>query len=151
SDGEIFTRLAQKLGLTLTIDIPLQAGHLLPSMPEHFEAPTPVTNQQANLRATFAHALFDNGVRMKHDPHVIQLAKEPRVRIHPQEGSKRGIKDNSEVQLNGTITAKVLFDDQVSEGTVVIPLGFDEIPAHNLATNLLNGLPIEIGKEQHAV
>ena len=84
---------------------------------------------------------------MKHNPHVINLAKEPKVRIHPDEGAKRGIHNASEVILknNGnSITAKIAFDDRVAQGAIVVPLGFDKIPIYDLGTNPLNGLLIDL-------
>ncbi len=102
--------------------------------------------QTESLLATFAHALFDHGERMKHNPHVIQLAQEPHVRINPGEGSKRGIQSGDTVHINNLIHAKVMLDARVADGTIVLPLGFEEVPVHELGTQLLNGLPITIEK-----
>jgi NADH-quinone oxidoreductase subunit G len=102
------------------------------------------------LGASFARILFDHGVRMEHDPHLVQLAKEPRLKVHPQEGKKRGLEEDDDVRVtaNGnSIVAKIRFDERVAENTIVIPLGFEkEIPVHELGTNLMNGLAVEIVK-----
>ncbi len=84
---------------------------------------------------------------MQHNPHVQQLVKEPRVRLHPTEGLKRGLKDGEVATLtaNGaSITAKVKLDAKVASGTVVLPLGFDEINVHKLSGNLVNGFNVEV-------
>ena len=41
-------------------------------------------------------------------------------------------------------TSKIACTAGVAEGTLVIPLGFPEIPAHNLASDRWNGLQVEI-------
>lgn len=153
SDGEIFTHLGQKLNIHLTIDpkfIELLEPGLLPQIrPEKLLTQTTEPPKQINgmLLASFAPALFDHGVRMKHNPHVLQLVKEPHARLHPSEGEKRSLQNGQSVSLkaNGcTINAKIKFDDRVAEGTIVLPLGFEKIPVHEFGVNLLNGLPIEI-------
>ena len=88
---------------------------------------------------------------MTHDPHLVWMAKEPRLRLSPEEGIKRGLQDNDTVRVsaNGrSIVAKIKFDDQVAKGTLVVPLGFEkEIPAHEFGNRLMNGLPVEISRE----
>lgn len=153
SDAEIFTLIAQKLSFNLSFSQEfaesLKPGVRLPlTRPQKIEANPPVTSS-GTLFASFSPALFDNGVRMKHNPHVIQLAQEPFIRIHPSEGEKRGLKtgDNIQLSANGnSISAKVKLDRKVALKTAVIPLGFDAIPVNELATPLLNGIAIEIKK-----
>ncbi len=152
SDGEIFGLIANKLGISIPLD-PIFTD----SLRGHIEAicPTSIDASSSSvaihpLSATFAPALFDYGNRMKHNSHVIQLAKEPKVRIHPQEGTKRGLQTNDKIRIsaNGnSISAKVKLDDKVAMNTAVIPLGFEQLPAHELAINLINGMEIEIKKE----
>ena len=159
SDGEIFMQLAEKLGSQLAPDaafldrlhenrrVSLNQKDTL-VMQSKNSGFLPVASQ-TSLKASFAPALFDNGVRMKHNPHLIQMAKEPNVRMHPQEAKNRGIEQGNLVRLsaNGNeIEAKVTLDDTVAAGTIVIPLGFDAIPAHDLGINLFNGMEIEIEK-----
>ena len=85
---------------------------------------------------------------MRHDPHLSKLAKEPFVRIHPDEGSKRGLKDGNEAGLtagNNSIQIKVKWDKQVAMNTVVLPLGFEQkCSVHQLEVNLLNGFPVAL-------
>ncbi len=157
SDAEIFVRLAHHLGADLILDehvlktleqerLPLNDSQTL-ATPQNMPSTENTDNQ---LAATFAHVLFDRGVRMQHDPHVSQLVKEPRVRLHPREGSKRGIQEGDKVRLstNGhTIVATAQLDKTVANGTLVLPLGFPEIPVPELETNLINGFMIDIQKE----
>jgi len=160
SDGEIFMELAQKLNFNLELDpdfieklnlkrFPLKRPQEL-APEEKTTAPTALVENNEMLAATFSRILFDHGVRMKHDPHLIQLAKEPKLRLRSQEGKKRGLNDGDTVRLsaNGnSIKAKIQFDEGVAEGTIVLPLGFEqEIPVHELGVRLMNGLRIEICK-----
>jgi NADH-quinone oxidoreductase subunit G len=156
SDGEIFTNIAQKLNLNLSIDekfADLLKQEIIEDKSNVELKNIPVQNEklpEGSLAATFTPALFDHGVRMKHNPHVIKLAKEPKVRLHQSEGMKRGIKDGDQIKLsaNGnTITAKVALDKDIALNTIVIPTGFEDmIPIHDLGTNLQNGMSIQISK-----
>lgn len=148
SDAEIFTRIAEKLNSTLTLET--QFAEAMRServeLPKASTAqPMQTTEQQGDMIATFAVALFDHGVRMNHNAHLVQLAKEPRLRLHPEEGKKLGINDGNKVtlQANGaSIHLPVQFDKGVAPGTVVVPLGFPEVPVKELGANLLNGLKV---------
>lgn len=151
-DDEIFIRVAQKLNFNLTLDSEftnaLTTTKISLARPEKIElSKQNAAASQQGLRATFAHALFDHGVRMMRNTRLVQKAKAPKLRIHPTEAAKRNIQDGNVVQLkaNGNaIKAKVKFDERVAEGTVVVPLGFDEVPVHNLGINLLNGINVEV-------
>lgn len=157
SDAEIFKKIAQKLNYPIAIETNfLEALKLVEvrlartDKQEPIKAVDPAPVQNGSLAATFAPALFDQGVRMKHNPHTFALAKEPFVRLHPFEGAKRGIQNGDSVSLtaNGsTIDAKAKLDMRVSQGTVVIPLGFDRIKAHELDLTLWNGMPVAIQRE----
>lgn len=144
SDGEIFNLIAYKLNLSLKNDFKLPEARLALERPKNITA-GPVTHQEGSLKATFAPVLFDHGVRMKHNRHVIQLAKEPLIRLNPADLINRGLKDGDTVAIN-TIRGKVKFDPKVAVGTAVIPLGFPELQAHELGLNLLNGMNIQIVK-----
>ncbi|TXI39486.1 MAG: NADH-quinone oxidoreductase subunit NuoG [Nitrosomonas sp.] len=148
SDGDIFKKIAIKLGITLT-DMDWQEPeriHL--KRPSTIEAPAPQLSSNISLHASFAPALFDNGVRMKRNPHIIQLAKEPRIRLHPLDASKRHLEEGDRVRIKaqGTaISAKLRIDDTVSPGAVVIPVGFKAIPAYEIGS--LNGVVVEVEGE----
>lgn len=151
SDGDIFRLFAQKLNLPLALDpLFIQVLHnpFKKSVSSFSSVAAPSSPPKQNqLLATFAPALFDQGVRMKHNPHLGQLAKEAFSRIHPREAVKRNIQDNSVVTiktLQGSIRSPIKWDSRVAEGTLVIPLGFDEIPAHELAMHLRNGVEVQI-------
>jgi len=148
SDGEIFTQIATKLNMPLQI-----APEFLAALTKEWQpyaAAAPVKGESAapkpaELAAVFAHRLFDKGVRMNHDPHLAQLAKKPYAWLNPQEGEKRGLKALDKVDLNG-VSAQVNFDATVAPGTIVLPLGFKELPAYELAAPLLNGLAVTVRK-----
>lgn len=150
-DDEIFRKIGQKLNLQLTLDVTLVEklkGRLPLTRPDHLTVSPAASLEKGDLRATFVRVLFDHGVRMKHDPHLIWLASEPQVRLNPDEGKKRGLKDDTliEVQANGnSIIAKLKWDVRVADHTLVLPLGFEkEIAVHELGTSLINGLEVEI-------
>lgn len=158
-DAEIFLKIAKKLNITLDLDPSfadkLNQERLLLNRPQKLEAKqtseSVETKNQGTLVATFSRTLFDHGVRMKHDPHLVWLAKEPRLRLSSKEGIKRGLNDDDTVRIsaNGnSIVAKIKFDEQVAAETIIIPLGFEkEVPVHELGTRLMNGLPVEIRRE----
>ncbi len=150
SDADIFTKLAERLNFSFALDDVLEnqlrtARHVLPR-PEKVQsagqAPAAI-----DLAATFTHALFDHGVRMRHNHKLAQLTKDPCVRLNAKEAGKRSLKDGATVSItaNGnSITAKLWVDARIADGTIAIPLGFSEVPTHDLGTNLLNGLPVEL-------
>lgn len=149
SDGEIFIKIAEKLGSKLSVDtsfiaklqqerVPLFRTHRAtsPSTPFH----------DKELYATFAPVLFDQGVRMKHNAHLLQLAPKPYVRMHPLECEKRNIQNNQKITItkdNCSISAHVTFDTKIASNTIVIPLGFEDVKACELGPNLLNGQVVE--------
>lgn len=154
SDGEIFEKIGKKLGLSLYEDTSLserlQTGEVVPLIQNKIEKPLKVDVSIASngsLLATFATALFDNGVRMMHDPHTLELVKTPFARLNPHEGAKRRIVDGDIVRLtaNGhSIEAQVKLEEGVSLGTIVLPLGFLDVPVQEFGVNVMNGLAIEI-------
>ncbi len=148
TDGQIFAKLGEKLNIDLKIELPFSEALLTNRLPIERPknlSPGKTPQHEGSLKATFAPALFDHGVRMQHDPHVIELAKEPYVRLNPADLMSRGLKDGDEVSIH-SITAKVKFDPKVAAGTAVIPLGFPELQVQELSVNLLNGMNIEIRK-----
>jgi len=149
SDKEIFSILAEKLGVSYDISDfseKLKPGRLPLGRKAIANKPSAKPPVPGELLATFAHALFDHGVRMNHNSHLVQLVKEPFIRLHPNEAQKRGIQNNASLRINNTVTAKVRVDERVAENTAVLPLGFPEVPVHNLGLNLLNGLSIRLEK-----
>jgi NADH-quinone oxidoreductase subunit G len=154
SDGEIFQKIAnklgQKIGVNDDISTQLKPHTILPGLqPGTLNGkPTPTNaGKKGSLLATFAYVLFDKGNRMKHNPHVIQLVKEPGIRINPLEASSRGLAagDRVKITANGkSIVARVIIDRRVADGTVVLPIGFEEIPVYDLDPNLMNGLAVEL-------
>jgi NADH-quinone oxidoreductase subunit G len=139
SDGEIFEQLLKRLS-------PYQRK-------ENAEIPrTRARNRDSSgdLKATFAHQLFDQGVRMKHNEQLFQMVKEPQIRLHTLEASKRKLANGMIVivrSAEGEVRGTVKVDDRVAGGTVVIPLGFDQIPAYELGAPLWNGLSVTLSAE----
>ncbi len=164
NDIEILTELAGRLGISLTFDPSfldcLKTGERLPpfwsgkpelrgSSSATLSSSSPGSNH-SGLKASFAHLLFDHGVRMQHNPQLVQLAPKPVVRLHSSEAIKRGIKNGENVRLKSSqspspLTAQAVWDDGVARNTLILPIGFKDIPVHELGLNLLNGEEIQIG------
>jgi NADH-quinone oxidoreductase subunit G len=154
SDGEIFTRLANKLGLQLVIGADffnaVKKERVLIQKNEMANATVASKGSSAptgQLFGTLAPALFDAGVRMKRNHHLVQLAKAPAARLHPDEAKQRKLTSGSVVQIhaNGQTTVmQIICDPGVSKGTIVLPLGFAEVPISSLAPNFLNGFEVKI-------
>lgn len=147
SDGEIFIYLAEKLGHSLQIDRclfeKLKTERLLfPKKAIAFEESK--NTSETDLKATFSHPLFDRGVRMRHNEHLIHLSKEPFLRIHPDEAKVQNVREGDVVTINNVLRGKIKLDTQVSLKTVVIPMGFPELEVHNLGPNLFNGMEISL-------
>lgn len=144
SDFEIFKLLGSKLGLKL------KEGHYVREQgkkPDSIEAGHLSKVNHQDLKASFAHALFDQGNRMKHNPHLLQLAKTPKMRLHPEEAVKRGIKEGSVVLVKGdtgSIQGQIELDSTVAPGTLVLPLGFEALPVKELSTQLINGMQLKV-------
>ena len=154
TDGEIFCMLSNKLNYPLEIDAyfleafrkeRLQSSHRREDVELAHREKLP--RNPDTLLATFAPSLFDNGIRMNHNPHLSQLAKGAWLRINPEEGLSRGIQNDKTVELsaNGrSIDAKIKLDPTVGLGTIVIPLGFSKIAVNELGVNVLNGLEVSL-------
>ena len=163
SDAEIFIKLAALLGIQNLGSGIHNLGSGIQNPESRIQNPksriqnpeSRIQNFEKSLRAeeelltTFATVLFDRGERMKHNPHVAQLTKEPYARIHPREGLKKGIEDGQKIMIGtdqNTIEAKISWDDGVAENTLVLPLGFEQISVYELAPNLLSGLKVKVWK-----
>lgn len=102
------------------------------------------------LSATFAVQLFDGGIRMQHNRHLKNLSKEPQVRMHPDEGEKRNLRDGDTVTLKSnekTLGAIVALDSRIALGTLLLPLGFGELNSYEFSPYMLNGAAIEVIKQ----
>ncbi|MEI8124683.1 MAG: molybdopterin-dependent oxidoreductase, partial [Parachlamydiaceae bacterium] len=151
SDGDIFAKIGKKLGLNLSVDLDFthrfEKGWVKIIHTEKGENTDKIVVDDGVLKATFAPSLFDQGVRMQHNPHLLELAKKTHIRLNPFEAIKRGLKDGDTVALkcNGNaISVKVKTDERVALKTVVIPLGFAKVPVHELGAQLFNGMAVEI-------
>lgn len=150
SDGDIFKMIAKKLNAFIEEDLHFLENAKTLKLQTHGPQENGKTEMASSqLLGSFAHSLFDRGVRMKRNTHLVQMSKDPMMRVHPQEGLKRGLQDGNRVKAssaNGEMIAKVNFDEKVALGTIVLPLGFEECPSHELAPNLLNGFEVELTK-----
>jgi len=151
-DGEIISLIGWELGLDLYCDesflLALQQIRLPIERPKTLSlvSKDPIL-PSSFLSASFAPKLFDHGTRMLHNNSLIKQALCRGVFIHPLEGSKRALKEGGIVRLSfekHSITAPIYFDEKVAPMTIVLPLGFDKVPSHELAPNLLNGLTITL-------
>lgn len=160
SDGEIFRKIAEKLNLTLTYETMIESLETGPisyqphkmhgNLTHDAHKAVKTKNQKEQLFATFSHSLFDKGVRMQHNPHLQRVVKEPWIRINANEARKRSLQNQDVVRVraNGnSISATVFVDNKVADQTVVIPLGFPELPVGELTGDFMNGLEIELNKE----
>ncbi len=153
TDGKIFEQLSLKLNLHLTLDASFteflnRAKIILRQADAINIGPVPTIDSSSHsIKAIFAKYLFDHGVRMRHNKHLVELAKKPCLRIHPQEAINRNIEEGKTIRLsrNGqSLSASVKYDSEVAPNTIVIPLGFEEIPAHKLSDNLIQGVSVNI-------
>jgi len=156
SDGEIFVLLAEKLGASLKLDPGFSEELKQPYLSISQNKKSAISHlveplKDSSLAATFAISLFDKGQRMMHNKGLLQLVKEPRVRLNNSEAAKRGLKNHQKAYVtanNTTIETTVLIDNGVADGTLVLPLGFDEAPFSELNPRLFNGFAVDIvGKE----
>jgi NADH-quinone oxidoreductase subunit G len=158
SDGAIFASLAEHLGMPISVDYALleelargkinirKKSEGIGTQPH-----TPVPQMHNSLKAVFAPSLFDRGVRMKHNAHLGQSAKDPRIHVHPHVADRFKLENGERIRVSSNglyVTGKVKVCDSVAEETVVIPLGFQVIPAHELGVELFNGMPVEIRREE---
>jgi len=161
SDGEIFMEVGKKLNIDLQLD-PLfftgkiKTGNILFEKNDKLDVETvqeakPFTTQ-GSLAATFNRVLFDNGVRMQHNPHLSRMIKFPKLRMNFKEAAKRNLKDGDYVEIgaNGhSFVEQINIDDGVADGTIVIPLGFEKvIPVRELGPSLLNGMEVLVVRSE---
>lgn len=159
SDGEIFMKMAETIGLSLAI--PSNFSELLmqkmnatsvKSLPEGLaNALSTEKPSETTLAATFIQPLFDRGVRMRHNLRLRHLAKDPKVCIHPEEGQKLAIQDGDIVNLShdgSTIEAAMALDHRIARGTILLPMGFEELNSSALSPYMLNGIPIVVTKQK---
>jgi len=152
ADGQIFCSLAQKLGAFLELDAQFlfaleQEKIFLTRATSGMEVKNSTPPAKRHLQATFGSSLFDRGTRMQHNPHLLELVKEPTVRLNPADASELKIEcgERIEVKKDHTVilsTAQV--DPRVARGCAVLPLGFTEMPFEEMNIALINGFTIEI-------
>jgi NADH-quinone oxidoreductase subunit G len=156
SDGEIFALLSQSLGATFEVSIRFmraleQAKATLPTHTQEAEAePSPDAPKNA-LLGVFSHPLFDKGQRMQRNEGLLKMVKEPVVRMHPEEISKRALNHGDTVHIESggiSIAAQLKADSGVALRTLVMPLGFSDYPFGELNPSLKNGFAVEIQKDR---
>lgn len=159
SDGEIFERIAQKMGLSLYVEPSFSAAlkpgrryqmRIAPEQERGGESSATSVKPSDGLRAVFIHRLFDDGVRMRHGPHVSKLAERPCVRLHSTEAISRGLREGEVARLasHGRVLDVVIrIDDGVAPNTLLVPLGFKTLPAYELGARLINGMLVELSSK----
>ena len=155
SDGEIFCQIATKLGADVSLAEDFfekvnASPHIFDKICATSAVKTLSPTADNEIRASFSAVLFDEGVRMLHNSHLSKVIKRVKVRLHPAEAEKRQLQDNERVVIKsatGELIASILLDNNVSLGTLVLPLGFEELPVHNLSVILYNGLALSVSKE----
>lgn len=144
SDGEIFSKIAQRLGHFLE---PKQIS------PYKISISSKVKKKEINiisgLCAVFSHHLFDQGVRMLHNPRLLEQTKTPYVLMHPKDALSINVINEDPIKLTiegKSIMGYVQVSSKVAESVVLLPIGFEEIHLNELQNNLLNGIAIEVSK-----
>jgi len=164
TDAEIFGLLANNLGTPFEVSIRFmrtleEAKISLPVLQDEIpasenaltDAPLNASNiSEADLLGVFSHALFDRGERMKRNPALLEMVKDPVIRMHPQELASRNLADGDAVRIdaNGiSIMTKIQSDNGVALRCVVLPLGFEQFPFAELNPSMRNGFVLTIYKE----
>lgn len=148
SDAEIFFRLARMLNISLENANFVGEG-FMKGFYNGLGNPQQSIKESDGLRATLAHALFDEGNRMQHNPHLTENILEQRLRLHPHEAKERQLNEGDSVTIStekGSITAKISLDNRVAKGVIVLPLGFGDIPVQELEMHYKNGMKVTISK-----
>lgn len=153
SDGDIFKILAERLGKPLKEDVDfqdaMQKEFVKFEVNKNPNEIKPFKKEEGKLSATFSKALFDHGVRMQHNTHLVKLAKKPNFRLNESEGKKYGLQKGDLVELSvsgNSVQGTIEIDHRVADETIVLPLGFPEVPVYDLANELYNGLMVNIKK-----
>jgi NADH-quinone oxidoreductase subunit G len=160
SDGQIFEEIAKHLDISIKLDSDFKelinrkadevfnVEHRIElknnSATENISSGTGET-----LAATFVQPLFDRGVRMLHNLRLRHLAKDPKVEIHPDDGKRLSLENGDTINLShegASIVAVVALDTRIAKGTILLPMGFEELNSNALSLNLLNGVPIIVTK-----
>lgn len=151
SDQEIFKLLARKLNVAVDVDEAflqtLQSGRV--HYPDWSGTSSKAVPSTKGLKAYFVHALFDHGERMLRNTHLVQLAKDPKIRLHPEQAAQIGITEGSRIEVSskeGKVEGIAAMDSGVSLQTVLIPVGFKSLYAHELGKELWNGMAVTLRK-----
>ncbi|WP_204250550.1 NADH-quinone oxidoreductase subunit NuoG [Estrella lausannensis] len=164
SDEMIFHEIGRRLGVHLPGSAEMSVSGVAPSLhripkrkaesfdrrEERQSSILKSENSSGMIRATFSRPLFDQGVRMKKNPHLSRSAKEPFLRLHPDEAKPRGFSDGDKIRVStpaGSIVGKLKLDSQVAKGTLVLPIGFEELPVSELESGFINGFTVDLEKE----
>ncbi len=150
SDGEIFKKIGEKIGVSLPNPPDLTMHSYVEK--EKMEITIPKNQESAATKfiSVFSKPLFNRAVRMKHNKHLSQMATIPPVRIHPEAAEELGISDGNMVSIKGekgSMLCSLSYDSGIAKKVIVIPLGFpQDIPVQELQAYAMNGLPVEVEK-----
>lgn len=151
SDALIFKKIAEEFHVKLDVDSDFQNAlnqtHVVIAEDKKSETEQINENISYGLKATFAKALFDHGVRMLQNEQLVKLAKKPNFRLNKSEAIKLGLELGKQVLVkskDGVVQGTIEIDERVADETIVLPLGFPEVPVHDLCDELYNGLPVTV-------
>jgi anaerobic selenocysteine-containing dehydrogenase len=109
-----------------------QAGEPVPALPTYVPPrESPVTNPELaaryplNVISPKSHAFLNSSYGNL--PPQLRVAGEQRAIIHPEDATKRGIRDGQPVRVfndRGSVEAMAHVSDEVMKGVVVVPLGY---------------------------
>lgn len=156
SDAEIFTLLGQQLQIEMTLSEELQSALKNSVWKPAVAAPIkeiPVggapDKSESGLKLSFKRILFDKGTRVSRTTALSKMVKEPMIELNVETGKDLGLASGDKVKLKsneGAIEGNVTLCKRIAQNTVVVPLGFPELAAHELSENLLNGLEVKVEK-----
>lgn len=150
-ESEIFQAIGRRLSVKLSVDPEfnqwIENKKIILSDIQELSISEVSPQPLEKLIAIYEGKLFDQGVRMSFNKQLSQMVKPPFVRIHPHEVKKRGLADASRVAISyegNSFEAPLKWDSGVAENTVMIPLGFDQIPVYELGDNPIHGFSVEV-------
>jgi NADH-quinone oxidoreductase subunit G len=162
SDREIFSLLAVRLGGLLSYSTEEELQTAMRSRVGTFEVgeaspppavvvshgvPTaPTSGSPGMLVAAIAH-LFTQGVVTSRCRGITELAGTPHCLIHPEDAARLGVPDGGLVELrteHGTVVLQARVSTTTVAGQVLVPQGYDAVPARSLAGEAHVPTPVEV-------
>jgi NADH-quinone oxidoreductase subunit G len=121
-DGEVFRRLAERLGRPLSGRAVPPAA--VPARPRIPEPPASAAEEGTGLRRLVRPRLWAGGGTARFDPHLAEVHEEGVVRLAPEDAASLGLADGAAVELASDGVrweATVRLDPRVARGWVLVP------------------------------